>query len=263
MSWRVIKAIIGRYTAIWIKNVFRLTDILFYPIVDLLVWGLLTVYMMKVSHSAPGLINFLIAAIVLFNILYRSQQVITVSFLNDVWNRNLIDIFAAPVKLREYITALCLLGTIQCLLVFIFLSICSYIFYAFNFFVLGFDCSLFFINLLIMGWSMGIFTCAIILRWGQSAESLAWILPFFVQPLSAVFYPVSILPDWLQPIALCLPSTHVFEGMREIINTGSMQPIHLLYAFLLNAVYLIASFIIFYYLLQEARKHGSIAKYIT
>lgn len=263
MSWRVIKAIVFKYATIWTKNVFRISDILFYPVIDLFIWGLLTIYMMKVSHSAPGLINFLIAAIVLFNILLRSQQVITISFLDDIWNRNLINLYVAPIRLSEYITALCLLGTIQCLFVFLLLAICSYLLYVFNFLVLGIYCALFFINLLIMGWSMGFFTSAIILRWGQSAESLAWMMPFFVQPLSAVFYPVSVLPSWLQPIALCLPSTHVFEGVREIINTGSMQYTHLIYAFLLNIIYLIASFLIFYYLLQEARKHGSIAKYVT
>ena len=263
MSWRVVRAIVLKYATIWIKNVFRISDIFFYPIIDLFIWGLLTIYMMKVSHSTPGLINFLIAAIVLFNILLRSQQVITISFLDDIWNRNLINLFVAPIRLGEYMTALCLLGTIQCSIVFLLLAVCAYFFYAFNFLVLGGYCFLFFINLLIMGWSMGFFTSAIILRWGQSAESLAWMMPFFVQPLSAVFYPVNILPTWLQPIALCLPSTHVFEGIREIINTGSMQNTHLFYAFLLNIVYLTASFFTFYYLLQEARKHGSIAKYIT
>jgi ABC-2 type transport system permease protein len=263
MSWRVIRAVVLKYATIWIKNIFRISDIFFYPVVDLFIWGLLTLYMLKVSYSAPGLINFLIAAIVLFNILLRSQQVITISFLDDIWNRNLINLFAAPIRLSEYITALCLLGTIQCLVVFLLLAFCSYFFYAFNFLVLGIYCFLFFINLLIMGWSMGFFTSAIILRWGQSAESLAWMMPFFVQPLSAVFYPVSTLPAWLQPVALCLPSTHVFEGVREIINTGSMQSWHLICAFLLNIIYLTASFVIFYYLLQEARKHGSIAKYIT
>jgi len=263
MNWRVIRAIIYKYATIWKNNIFRISDIFFYPVVDLFIWGLLTVYMMRVSHAAPGLINFLIAAIVLFNILLRSQQVITISFLDDIWNRNLINLFAAPIRLGEYIAALCFLGAIQCLFVFILLAICSYFFYDFNFLALGIYCSLFFINLLVMGWSMGFFTSAIILRWGQSAESLAWMMPFFVQPLSAVFYPVSVLPSWLQPVALCLPSTHVFEGVREIINTGSMQTNHLLYAFILNIMYLMGSFFIFYYLIQEARKHGSIAKYIS
>ena len=124
-------------------------------------------------------------------------------------------------------------------------------FYAFNFLVLGIYCSLFFINLLIMGWAMGFFTCAIILRWGQSAESLAWMMPFFVQPLSAVFYPVSILPTWLQPIALCFPSTHVFEGMREIINTGINAKFT--FALCISFKYCLSSRFFYYLLLSFTR----------
>ena len=57
------------------------------------------------------------------------------------------------------------------------------------------------------------------LRLGLGAESLAWALIFLIQPLSGVYYPVTTLPAWLQPVAWCLPSAPIFEGMRAVLFT--------------------------------------------
>ena len=101
---------------------------------------------------------------------------------------------------------------------------------------------------------------ALILRWGLAAESLAWAVPFLVQPISAVFYPVSVLPVPLQTLAWLLPSTYVFEGMREVIRTGEMQWSNLLISIIMNVGFLILASGFFAFMFNIARDKGLLVK---
>jgi ABC-2 type transport system permease protein len=101
---------------------------------------------------------------------------------------------------------------------------------------------------------------ALITRWGQAAEGLAWAVPFLIQPVSAVFYPVSVLPRWLQPVGLALPCTHVFEGMREVLASGRVSWEHLAWATGLNALYIIAAAGFFHFMFVMARDKGLLTK---
>lgn len=261
MSWQRIRALMIKFAFICARNTFRALDIFFWPIMDLVVWGFLSVYMLKVSNAVPTLITVLIGATILWNVLMRANQLISVSFLDDLWSKNLLNIFAAPIKISEYVTAAYLMGLVQSLIVILLLSGLAYAFYSFNLFSIGFPLAILFANLLLMGWSMGLVTTGLILRWGPPAEALAWVVPFLVQPVSAVFYPVSVLPVWLQPVAQCVPAAHVFEGMREILQRGHMDPNHMWCAFGLNVFYMVIGAVIFKRLFEQARERGYLAKY--
>jgi ABC-2 type transport system permease protein len=261
MNYRVIKALVLKYGFVCSRNTFRAMDIFFWPLMDLLVWGFLTLYLLKVSNAVPSMITFLIGAVIMWNILYRAQQVISVSFLDDVWNRNLLNIFAGPVRLSEYVAATYLMGFLQAVIVLLLLAGAAAIFYSFNLFALGLAFAGFFANLLLMGWAMGLFTTGVILRFGPPAEALAWAVPFLIQPLSAVFYPVSVLPHWLQPVARLVPSSYVFEGMRQILEHKTCDGGALVFAFALNLFYMGVAACIFRYLFEEARMKGLLAKH--
>ena len=263
MNFRVVRALIMKSGLIWSRNSFRILDIVFWPVIDLLVWGFVTLYMLKVGNALPTLITFLIAAIIFWNILFRSQQVVCVSLLDDVWSRNLLNIFAAPIGTAEYICATYVLGFVQSLIIICLLGALALAIYSFNILTLGFGVSILFANLLLMGWALGLFTNGFILRFGPPAEGLAWALPFLVQPISAVFYPVTILPVWLQPVAWCVPATYVFEGMRHILATGHINWYYMRCAFFFNIIYMVVAAFVFHFLFEEARKKGYLAKYGT
>jgi ABC-2 type transport system permease protein len=263
MNLRVIKALVIKYFFICSRNSFRAMDVFFWPVMDLLVWGFVTLYMLKVSNAVPTLVTFLIAAVILWNVLYRAQQVVSVSFLDDVWSRNLLNVFASPIRTSEYVSAAYLMGLLQALIVVCVLGTLAALIYSFNLFSLGVSFAFLFANLLIMGWSLGLLTTGFILRWGPPAEALAWAVPFLIQPISAVFYPVSVLPPWLQPVAMCVPSAHVFEGMRQMLSKGYIEPHYLWCAFLLNAMYMAISAFIFHSFFEDARRRGFLAKYGT
>jgi ABC-2 type transport system permease protein len=263
MNLRVIRALLLKYGFVCSRNTFRAMDVFFWPLMDLLVWGFLTLYLLKVSNAVPSLITFLIGAVIMWNVLYRAQQVISVSFLDDVWNRNLLNIFAAPVRLCEYVTATYVMGFVQAVIVLTLLSGAAALFYSFNVFQLGIAFGAFFVNLLLMGWAMGLLTTGVILRFGPPAEALAWAVPFLIQPVSAVFYPVSVLPPCLQTVAKVIPSSYVFEGMRQILEHKTCDSGALLIAFGLNIVYMALAACIFRYYFEEARMKGLLAKHCS
>jgi len=261
MNLRVIRALMIKYAFIVSRNTFRLMDLFFWPVMDLVLWGMVTVYMMKVSNSAPALVTFLIAAIILWNVLYRAQQLVSVSFLDDVWSRNLFNIFGAPIRTSEYVGAACLMGLMQGLVVLCLLGIMAIFLHSLNVFSMGFILAFFFVNLLLMGWSLGLMVTGCILKWGPPAEALAWAVPGLVQPIAAVFYPVSVLPAWLQPIALSFPASHIFEGMRAVLSGHAIESYQIWLPLLLNILYLFLFGYFFQSSLEDARKRGFLVKY--
>lgn len=216
-------------------------EVFYWPLLDLLVWGFVTVYLSQFRQSLPGFVTFFIGALILWDILFRSHQGISVSFLEDVWSRNLLNLFASPLGPAEYSLSLMAVSMVKLIITASVMAILAWVFYSFNIFLLGMSLIPFILNLIIMGWTIGIVTTALILRFGQEAEVLAWALGFLFMPVSAVFYPVAVLPPLLQHIARFIPASYVFEGMRAVINTGDFPVKSLLWAFGINAVYILAA----------------------
>lgn len=261
MNFRVLGSIALRYLWLYTRHPVRIVELLFWPLVQLLVWGFLTKYLQsETTGDFPHTITYLIGAIILWDALFRSQQGVAISFLEDVWTRNLLNIFAAPVRTSEYVGAMFLVGFCRVAFTGLILSVVAILAYQFNLYSLELALIPVYMILLMFGWAMGLISVSLILRFGHGAESLAWAVPFFVQPFSAVFYPVSALPSWLQPVSQILPSTHVFEGMRQIIAHDTFPTGHLLAGLALNALFLTAALWLLHATLTGARKKGFLVK---
>jgi ABC-2 type transport system permease protein len=263
MSWGRIQALVLRYTYLYTRSIPRVTELFFWPIMDLLVWGYVTRYIQSTLGAgdiAAKVFLSLIGAMIFWDVLYRAQQGVTLSFLEDIWARNLLNIFVAPIRVSEFVIATYLVGIVRILITLAVLAALAWALYEFNIFVLGFSLIPLFANLLLMGWALGMCTTALILRWGQAAEALAWGVPFLIQPLAAVFYPLYVLPVWVQHIAWYVPATHVFEGMRAVLAGTGFPAGHMLWAFGLNIVYLIVAGWFFHHMFEVARRRGLLAK---
>lgn len=264
MNLRIIWALVLRYIFLYSRNPVRLVEMVFWPVVDLLVWGNLTLFLQRsTSHEFGNFIVFLLGAMILWDILFRAQQGVAISFLEDVWTRNLLNIFVSPIRTTEYISATFTIGVLRIVITGIVLGTIAWFGYAFNIFSLEWWLIPFFLNLMLFGWSLGMISTALILRWGQAAESLAWAVPFFIQPAVAVFYPVDVMPAWAQPIAWAFPATYIFEGMREVMQTGTMNLTLLAQSFGLNLVYLAGAGGLFFWVLNVTRKRGLLTKFAT
>lgn len=264
MNLRIISALVMRYIFLYTRNPIRVVEMVFWPVVDMLVWGYLTIFLQRnTTGDFPQFIVFLLGAMILWDIMFRAQQGVAISFLEDVWTRNLLNVFVAPVRTSEYLSATFAVGLLRICVTAIVLGSIGWFAYQFNVLVLHWWLIPFFLNLMLFGWSLGMISTALILRWGQAAESLAWAVPFFIQPVVAVFYPVSVLPVWLRPLAWSFPATHIFEGMREVMKSGTMQWSALGWAAGLNVAYLALAGWLFARILNLTRKRGLLTKFAT
>jgi ABC-2 type transport system permease protein len=262
MNLRRVWILVLRYVFVYRRSPVRLIEILFWPTMGLLVWGFVATFIQEAGQGdLPRFIGFLIGAMIFWDILFRAQQGVSLSFLEDVWARNLLNVFCAPVRLREYIMATFLFGLMRVALTLAFLTGLSWLLYHFNLFDLGFGLLPFIANLLVLGLTIGIITIAIILRYGHGAEAFAWALPFLLQPFSAVFYPVEVLPEAMQRVAWALPSTYVFEGMRQVIRAGSIPWPNIGWAVGLNLLYLSLAVWLLIYTFNVARDRGLLGKW--
>lgn len=255
-----LAALFTRHSYLYKRSLPRLMEIFYWPLLDLVVWGFITIYLERFRESLPGFIAFFLGALILWDILFRSQQGISVSFLEDVWARNLLNLFASPLKPGEYLLALMLVGLAKLVFTATLMAFLAWLFYSFNIFLLGLALIPFVLNLIVMGWAIGIATTALILRFGQEAEVLAWALGFLFMPVSAVFYPISVLPPFLQTLARSIPAAYVFEGMRQVLSAAQFPWEELLRAAALNAVYLALAFAFFRWNFSVVKKKGLLVR---
>jgi ABC-2 type transport system permease protein len=137
-------------------------------------------------------------------------------------------------------------------------SLLAIAFFGFNIYGLGLAFAVFFMNLILTSWSVGLVVSGLVMRNGMGAESLAWTMMFLIMPVICVYYPVSVLPHWLQWVAWSLPPTYVFEGMRALILEQQFRADLMVAAFALNAAYFAVAVAIFLGLLRSARRIGSL-----
>ena len=264
MNFRIISALVMRHLFLYSRTPMRMVELVFWPLVDLVVWGNVTVFIQKNSDAKfGGFILFFLGAMILWDILFRAQQGVAISFLEDVWTRNLLNVFVAPVRTAEYVGATCVVGLLRVGVTLILLTVVAALAYQFHLTNLGLGLLPVMGNLILFGWFLGMISTALIMRFGQAAESLAWAIPFFIQPLAAVFYPVSVLPSWLQPIAMALPCTPIFEGMRTVLAGNPVPWGNVQHALLLNLAWGTVAALFFASNLRHVRKSGLLVKVAT
>jgi ABC-2 type transport system permease protein len=253
-----VGAMVLRYWYLLRSSWPRVLELIYWPMVQALTWGLIQVYIGQHSGFFARAGATLIGALLLWEILFRGQLGFSVSFLEEMWARNLGNLMMSPLRPAEFVAALMVMSLIRLTIGMIPVFLVAMAFFDFNVFDLGFAFVLFFVNLILTSWSIGILVSGLLLRHGMGAESLAWTLTFLILPLSCVYYPVSVLPEWLQPLAWSLPPTYVFEGLRALVIDRVFRPDLMLEAFALNALYFGAATFAFLRLLASARRQGTL-----
>lgn len=238
----------------------RFFDVIISPVLVLILWGFLATYVQGLQSQT--LAAFLLGGMILWVIFEKVSTDIGVNFMFDIWDRNVINVLASPITFVEYLAGLVAISFIKILVALTSMWLMAGIFYNFQITTLGFGLALLWINLFIFAVSFGILNITLVLRYGHSIGPLTWILPFFVQPFAAVFYPISVLPPVFQKIAYLLPISHVFEGMRFTLRTGQFDVNSFWTASLLNAIYLTASIVLFAFTLKTVIRNGRLVKLI-
>lgn len=238
-----------------LKDIHQLSDLFYWPLVDILLWGLTTVWIQQQS-KLPNLPLILMTALIFWQVTWRGAIGISFHLLQEFWHRNLVNLFSTPLKISEWITGTLLLCFLKLLASLSFGILMVYILYAINIFTIGWAFIPLAMLLFIFGWTIGFLSCGLVIYWGHKVEMFAWMLPFLFAPFSAVFYPVNILPQWAQMISWSLPTTYVFEGMRQLLNGGAFPVSYFWISFGLNILFLTGSIIFFKYMFKKSLVKG-------
>ena len=236
----------------------RLLDLVYWPTVQMVTWGFLQYYIANNAGFFARAGGTFIGAVLLWDILFRGELGFSISFLEEMWSRNIGNLMMSPLRPFEFLAALMVMSLVRLAIGAVPVTFLAIAFFGFNLYSLGFALVAFFCNLMLTSWAIGIFVSGLILRNGMGAENLAWSIMFLFMPLTCVYYPVTTLPVWLQPVAWALPPTYVFEGLRALVMQHVFRGDLMLDALALNAVLFAAGVISFFALSQSARRHGSL-----
>jgi len=259
-SARRIGALVRRHWYLLRSSGPRALEMIFWPLVQMLTWGFLQVHLAKTTSLAATAAGLFVGGVLLWDILARSQLGFAMAFLEEVWARNLGHLMMSPLRPMELIASLIVVSLIKLSVAMVPVATIAYLMFDYNLFSLGLPLAAFFANLVLTSWSFGLVSTGAVLRYGLGAENIAWLMAFLMMPLACVYYPVTTLPWWLQPFAWALPPTHVFEGLRALVLHGEFRADLMLSALALNALYFALGLALFRYLIDSARRAGTLVQ---
>ncbi|MBM3570867.1 MAG: ABC transporter permease [Alphaproteobacteria bacterium] len=258
VSIRRIGAMVLRHLYVITASWPRIIELTYWPTMQMLMWGFTTQFFLTHSSWLVQAAGALIAGVLLWDVLFRSQLGLSLSFFEEIWSRNLGSLFVSPLRVHEFATELMIMSLIRCLVGILPAALLAIPLYHYSIFDMGLPLCAFFCTLLVTGWAVGLMICALIFRWGQGAEGMAWGAVFALAPISGVYYPIETLPGWLQPVSWALPSAYVFEGMRAALIDQVFRIDLMAAAQLLNLLYLVVGAGAFFWAFEDARRRGKL-----
>jgi ABC-2 type transport system permease protein len=260
MKLHRINAVILRHLYELRRNPSHLTNMVYWPVMNIVLWGFFTIYLARRGTAQPTLVSGLLGAVILWGLFNAFQRDMAVGFLDELWSRNLLNLFGSPLSVSEYITGLVTVNLIKALIGMALESFIAWLCYRFNIFPWLFALIPFVFNLVLFGLAIGVAVTGLIFRYSTRFQVLAWGLAGFLMPFSCVFYPLSSLPGFLQPLAWALPTTHSFEGMRMVVAGDGFSRMHFIWGLTLDCAYLLLAALFFGWMFESARSRGLLVK---
>lgn len=255
-SFTRVWAVVMRHMYLYVRSLDRLADSVYWPVMDIIIWGVTSRWLMQSQTDVPDLVLMVLTGLVFWQIVWRANYEISVNLLEEFWNQNLVNLFSTPLTVYEWIGSVMVLGFIKMILTAGVGFLAVFLLYSLNIIALGWMIIPFIALLLLSGWFMGFLGSSFIIYYGNKVQTLAWTMGFMFAPFSAVYYPLSSLPNWIQKIAVLLPTTYVFEGMRSIIMGQGIAAEYLIKSLVLNIIYLTLSIALFVFLFEKSRNKG-------
>jgi ABC-2 type transport system permease protein len=229
--------------------------------IDIVVWGFLTRYLNQVSGSGVNFVPSLLGAVLFWDFFTRIMQGVSTAFLEDVWSRNFLNLFATPLSISEYVTGLVLTSIATSTVGLAVMLVLATALFGLSFFAIGALLIPFLLVLFLFGIALGILASALVLRLGPASEWLVWPMPALLSPFAGVFYPLATLPQWMRVVSYALPPSYVFEGMRALVNGGRFIPETLLLATSLAVLEILLAAYFFSRVFRYAIRTGLLARY--
>ena len=258
MDWNKIFALSLRHIYLIRGSFPRILDLIYWPTIQIFLWGFISKFFTLNSTYFENTVGIILSAAILYDFLFRSSISYNMMFLEEIWSRNFTNLFIAPIKISEIITALTLTAILRTLIGLVPAVIIAIPLFGVSVLKLGLPLIFLLLGLYLFGITLGLLVTSGLLRYGPSFENIAWASLFFLAPLGCIYYPIDILPNILQIIAKGLPLVHVFEEMRSILMNNSVNYYNILKSISISVIYFIFGIIIFYISYFGARKRGTL-----
>ena len=236
----------------------RILDLIYWPTVQIFLWGFISKFFTLNSEYYSDTVGVILTAAILYDFLFRASISFNMMFLEEIWSRNFTNLFIAPIRIREIIAALTLTAIIRTLIGLIPAVLIAIPLFGVSVLKLGLPLIFLLLALYLFGITLGLLVTSGLLRYGPSFENIAWASLFFLAPLGCIYYPIEILPFSLQIIAKALPLVHVFEEMRSILFTQTVDYLNIYKAILISVIYFIFGVLIFYISYFGAKRRGTL-----
>jgi ABC-2 type transport system permease protein len=256
LAARRVYAMCLRHLYLFRKSWVRVVEMAYWPTMQMVLWGFIAKFLATNSSWVAQVPGVLISALLLWEVLFRGQLGVALSFFEELYSRNLGHLFVSPLRPLELVASMIAVSFLRTAIGVGTAIALAVLFYRYSVFDMGVPLVTFFANLLVCGWSVGLMVAALVMRYGLAAENFAWGAIFIAAPVSGIYYPVSVLPGWLQAVAWCLPTSHVFEGMRAVLLDGTFLWGEFWTAVALNGVYLAIGIGTFLAAFDGARRRG-------
>lgn len=255
MQLHRIYAIVLRHLRPSFRDPMRYLDTLYWPLLDLFLFGFMGLGLLKKTDSAHT-VALPLVGLVFWQIVFRSNLEVARNLLEEIWHNNLVNLFASPLRLPEWMAAVLFLGLLYGSWSILFGFSILWLLFGISASALGLWIVPFAISMLCMGWSIGLFSASWIIFIGRRAEMMAWSIGWLFAPFGCVFYAVDVLPAWAQPIAWCLPITYMFESMRTHLLGQPISTTLVAQGFALNALYLALASWFFIWMFAKSKNKG-------
>ena len=258
MNWNKIFALSLRHIYL-IKGSFpRILDLIYWPTIQIFLWGFISKFFTLNSSFYENTVGIILSAAILYDFLFRSSISYNMMFLEEIWSRNFTNLFIAPIKLSEIIAALTLTAIFRTMIGLVPAALLAIPFFGVSILKIGAPLIFLLVTLYIFGVTLGLLVTSGLVRFGPSFENIAWASLFFLAPLGCIYYPIEILPEWLQVIAKLLPLVHIFEEMRNILIYDIINYSQILKAILISFLYFVIGVITFYFSYSGAKNRGTL-----
>jgi ABC-2 type transport system permease protein len=258
VNGRRVKGVFKRHWHATRHNPPEIFEMFYWAILDLLIWGLLSTYLRKEHVELSGSLGLLIGAVLLWTVLWRTQIGIAWTFLTESWSENVVSLLASPIRASEYIAG----AMAQLAVGWTAMVALAWVLFRFGVFTLGPALAVFAGALMLFGVAMSLIVLALVLRFGPGANMLGWGLGGLIMPLAAVYYPVHVLPGWVQDVANLLPLARVFESMRAVLAGRPAPWGQLGVALALDVVYVAAGAVFAHRMFLTLRRRGYVTRYV-
>jgi ABC-2 type transport system permease protein len=260
-SWLRVRTVVRRHGYVLFRSPHRWFDIAFWPVFDVLLFGSLGAFVAQQNDASQAATPYLLAGIMLFHVLFQGQIAVATGFMEETWTRNILNVMTTPLREVEYVLGLALMGLLKLAAAMVTVSVAAFAFYRFGLGEIGFGLVPVIGVLMLCGWCTAMLVIGLLLRYGQSAEILAWATTFVLLALSGVFNPVESLPAVIQPIARVLPTTYAFRAARDLLDGGPIPWSDLLWATVGAFVLAAVSMLYVTRMLRTFRDRGFVTRY--